>query len=195
MRSSYTLKVDVAAAPAVKPVSKPRATSAAVSPYVVSAALCFLVLSLAGNVLIDPELRGLHHFIFYYLFLPVVALSYGISWFGMARWRQTASRLKVISAPALVAITILFTCSGLVNLANACLSNGAIVRFGGPITRLSYTSGRSSHGYYLVLSDSATGQPCEFRITRQEYSNLKVGYAYVRTMKQGGLGYAFQWRH
>jgi hypothetical protein len=195
MRSSLTLKVDVAAAPVVKPVSKPLATGAAVSPYLIAASLGFLAISLAGSVLIDAEIHGLHHFIFCYLSLPVVALAYGVAWFGMPRWRESASQLKMISAPILIAVTILFTCTGLVNFANALLSKGAMVRFSGPITRLSYTSGRSSHGYYLVLSDSATGRPCEFRITRPEYYNLRVGYAYVRTMQQGGLGYAFQWRH
>lgn len=162
--------------------------------YALPLSLGFLVVSMTGSVLIDAELKGLYHFVFAYLALPVLVLCYGIAWFALPGWRHRSSWLKVVCAPGLVALAIILTCGGVVNYANAALGNGAAVHFSGPVTKLGYSSGRSGRGYYLVIQDSATGRPREFRITRQEYTNLKVGYAYLRTMKQGGLGYAYSWR-
>jgi len=162
---------------------------------VLAGALGLLGLSFTGSIFIDAEMNGHYAFIFGYLTLPVLGLCYGVPWIAMADWRRSVSLSKRVGIPALVAITILFTCGGLVNYANALLSSGDTVRFSGPITKLSYSSGRSGRGYYLVMSDTTTSHSREFRITRQEYSNLKVGYAFMRTMKQGGLGYAYNWRH
>ena len=189
------VKVEVSPVQVVKPVQPDRVTQKAVSPYFIAGSLGLLALSLTGSMFIDAELNGLYRFIFCYLTLPVVMLSYAVMWFGMTRWRRNVSWLKAAMAPGAVALAILFTCGGLVNYANALLSTGEKVQFSGPITKLSSSSGRGGRGYYLALSDTATGQGRKFRITHQEYLNLKVGYAYIRTMKQGGLGYAFQWRH
>jgi hypothetical protein len=162
--------------------------------YLLPLSLGFLVVSMTGSVLIDAELKGLYHFIFTYLVLPALVLSYGVAWFALPGWRHRSSRLKVVCAPGLVALAMILTCGGAVNYSNAAFGNGAAVQFSGPVTKLGYSSGRSGRGYYLVIQDSATGRPREFRITRQEYTHLKIGYAYVRTMKQGGLGYAYSWR-
>ncbi|HVV71121.1 MAG TPA: hypothetical protein VHI52_06435 [Verrucomicrobiae bacterium] len=188
MRFTLALKTETLAADA--PFVRPRLV---VSPYLVAGGLGFLVLSLTGTMLIDVELEGLYHFIFTYLTVPVLALTYGIAWLGMRAWLKSASRMKACFAPGLVALTILLTCSGVVNYANALLARGASVCFSGPITRLRHSSGRSSRGYYLTLRDTATGQARKFRITRPEYLKLRLGDTYSHIMKQGGLGYAFRW--
>ena len=196
MSSSFSLKAEVVAPAArLKPQSRPTARRKAVPSYVLASALGLLGLSFTGSIFIDAEMKGHYAFIFGYLTLPVLGLCYGIPWLGMTEWRRSVSLWKSLGIPVLVALTILFTCGGLVNYANALLGSGATVRFSGPITKLSYTSGRSGRGYYLVMSDTGTSHAREFRINRQEYSNLRVGYAFMRTMKQGGLGYAYSWRH
>ncbi len=194
MHSSITLKAEIPAPVISVPRSKSVPGRRAVPFYVLAAALGVLALSLSGSVFIDAELNGLHSFILRYLTLPVLVLSYAIPWIGMAGWRRTVSRAKAIFAPGLIAVVVLFTCGGVVNYANALLGTGQPIVFSGPITKLTSTSGRSGRGCYLVITETATGRTREFRITRQEYANLKVGYAYARRMHQGGLGYAYSWR-
>lgn len=196
MRSSFTLKTTLTAPLVDKATGvKRRRARVVIPPYVLAASLGFLTISLSGSVLLDAELKGLYHFIVCYLTLPVVAGCYGVAWLGMRGWREQVSILRAVCAPGLIAMAILFTCSGVVNYANALLGSGTPLRYSGPITKRSYTSGRSGRAYYVVMVDAATSRTCEFRVTQREYAHLKVGDAYARTMQQGGLGYAYRWRH
>lgn len=148
---------------------------------------------MTGSVLIDSELEGLYHAVFFYLAAPVVFGCYAITWFVRTFRQRPGNGLKGFFLTGVCALCLLFTCGGIVNYANALSGNGQNIHFSGPVSKLDYNTGKGGAHYYVVIRDDSTGQRAKFQISLSDYSRLKPGDHFDCSMKLGGLGYGYRW--
>lgn len=155
----------------------------------------YLLGALFFLVAIESVFNGGFFFAISWLWLPLLVIVFGFTWWYRERLYRLAKNSKVrmwVIAALMYPLVLLMSWPYMMAL-NAATATGARVVYKGPIVRKWVSKGKST-SYHIDIYDEATRMPVTLNCSSQRYDSLSEGQVISREFQLGGFGIPFGWR-